>query len=187
MSSLENLTKTFKNIKIFFGFFQLFPVDFAQHGKNPCGGEPFVLLSDPIRFGSPWRRKGDWGPCWSLKKRRKIILFLIFFLRQVIPRRKNGFCRGIYRVAEKMKVATLFWQQVGQNWSYRALVKAIAIRIARSTIWAWFRGLFSNELKKNEQAGFSYFWDQTTKRNEQVHEIRQIFVFWALNYRDRIR
>ena len=40
--------------------------------SNPGnGGEPFVMLSDPITFGSPCRRKGNWYPCQLLKKKER--------------------------------------------------------------------------------------------------------------------
>ena len=51
---------------------------------------------------------------------------------------------------------------------------------ARSTIWAWFRGLFFKKLKEND--GFLYFLgSKKWKKNENLNEICQILVSGGLD------
>ena len=88
-------------------------------GLAAFGGEPFVLLFDPITFGSPAGKKeidvlvNHWR-----KKERKDKFCISFFPAGDSQKVKPVFWKVYAWLAPSVKVGTLFCHQVGQIWSY---------------------------------------------------------------------
>ena len=90
-----------------------------------------------------------------------------------------------------MKVATLFWRQVGQIWSYRAVSVFARILIARSTNWAWFQGLFfwskRNKLichtfsHENRKQKITALYDQIWPTRCQ-NKVATFIFWWKFNF-----
>ena len=74
-----------------------------QNAQNQSGGEPFVLLFDPITVGTPAGKKEiDVLVNNQRKKKREFFEFPFFWL--VIPRRKNVLFWKVYAWSlEKMQ------------------------------------------------------------------------------------
>ena len=123
------------------------------------------------------RRKGDWCPGQSLKKKeRKRESFKIPFLRPVIPRRIPR--AYISRVAQKRqlhKIETLFCHQVGQIWSCRALVF-----FAESLSWDLQFGHGFRACSFENKRKTLFFHEQIKVATLFWHQVGQICSYGAL-------
>ena len=96
------------------------------------------------------RKKGNWGISWiisflmknerKMKEQRKF--WFSFFPVGDSQKSKRVFWEVYAWLGVLVKVGTLFFHQVGQIWVWWALDLPDLCGIARSTIWAWFQGLF---------------------------------------------